>query len=150
MNTRRKVKLILLTCLSLITATASILKAIATLDPKTPFKPVDGMLWAEIEQCLVIVMGSIPPLLALTSPKTSGSPFHKSKPRTRRTAREETTHNFQEDKMAPIDDLSGTEGRLPTSVTDSEGFDASSSDSPTTLAAATSSQSDVGILTGTR
>ena len=51
--------------LSLITMVTSILKSVATLDPETPFRPVDGLLWSTIEQSLVIIIGCIPALIPL-------------------------------------------------------------------------------------
>lgn len=65
MPIRRKLALIALMATSLFTMVASILKAIATQDPNTPFRPVDGLLWAGIEQNFVIIMACVPALMPL-------------------------------------------------------------------------------------
>lgn len=65
MPTRRKVGLVLLMCMSLLTMTASIIKAVATLSRNTTFKPLESFLWASIEQNFGIIMASIPPLVVI-------------------------------------------------------------------------------------
>lgn len=70
MSRRRKVGLGFLMILSLFTTAASILRAVTTMlgPEKTAelgFRTSDAELWTGLEQTMVIILGSIPPLLPL-------------------------------------------------------------------------------------
>ncbi|MCJ1432482.1 hypothetical protein MMC27_001839 [Xylographa pallens] len=67
MSLKNKLGLIFVLSLGIFTMTASIMKTVTSASPSTDssYGSVGPIIWSTIEQCLVIVMGSIPPLRAI-------------------------------------------------------------------------------------
>lgn len=83
MSPRRKLGLVLTMLLSLVTVAAAILKSITTLSgpeqtKKLGFQPNDASLWASVEQSLVIIIGSLLPLMPITKLDNKFVNFFKS------------------------------------------------------------------------